>query len=928
MKLLYVFLLILIFNVGIKAEGECEVITYYSKEAWVDYYNFIPERFDDNLNAINKNNIIFKLNALGTLSRNNSVNQDAINGLAPLQISSNIYPTDQRYFSIEIFKEIKVEEIELELNALNIDGTHKNIKVYLNGVMGWVNSVSTLIDGDLIYSGSSKDRITIDIDLQNTTSILVVVDDIKEDDVYTLKYFQINKYQVFEHESWTKEYISGANTYSEEICLSVGEYKPNGTNKYVYSANSSISVDASLISSYEPYIASQFGAYDYGRGNYIPAYSMPNIVKTIDQYAYLILGWTKNGNTYVSKGDYNDYVRINDDTGIKYVANAIHWSLENQNNKIHMSYSKDWCYHTTGNYTAPCYKYMGHSNNARLNSYDVSVYTYKNYIKKEDQVLSHGDYFLYDVNNKEKKYLFRSSENNVEFTLNQTGEYKIISTLYDKVNNHVELKSNSFYIDQKPPNINYSPASSGWTNKPLNVVVDINDEHSGLKDTNISYKEYLINNNELLFTKEGIYKLNAYAIDNVGNETIKESETYKLDFTKPKVEFDYGEDLVNIAVSDELSKLQYFVYQISYDQGNTFNNTSHKIYGPNLTLYLMKNKSIIVRVIAYDNANNIAIVDSKIIETYESTAFIGKVFSTIYEINQESEILVNVECTGCLEDETREFKTYVNDMLVNTTNVLVNNSELDIKLTYRPIEYESNIKIEMYKEGELETAINLKTYAKSYAYQINNNTINHQGIVASYRESNQSQIDYYEYLIVDNISENNTMFQGQGLNVNANIDYHNECISFIDWKCNHSDYLEKITPIFIIDNGALPYSEVFKYGDLYQISMLVENNNLILPNTYVDIFTGEVFKENDENRISGLNKWYLDKDIKLGKHEALIKDSLVGINKFSYELIIDYIVDEKLEDQYDARFINPNNPYLDDNSIWINNDWLSTLEMR
>ena len=927
MRYILSILFILLSGISVSANNTdsntCKEITYYSQLEYMDEYLFIDTSFSESDEVfVNSDNIIANINALGTRSHPKKASSNVIVGNQTKQVIYAEY--EKNHFSISFSQPIKISEIELNINAFNNRGESISKSIYSGGYFDLYNNY---IKGTLLKSTNDTNNIIINSNDILTSSIYVVFDSYSPNDTYHLNYFQINKYKAYKHFKWTTDYIPNVETYTDTICLNVGDYKPNGNNKYKYEDYTSLKVDSSLISDYKQVLKTTQTYYDYGRGSYHKKYSKPMILKNFDKYSKDIVDFEfKNGYFSALNKDNSKYFRINDRQVVTYTAHPVYWTQNYNSTKVASSNNTGWCNHVTGNPRTPCYKYIGHTDNYRLNVYDVYMRTYDNNVEPENQVLSKGTYYLLnkETNNKEK--LFESSDNELHFHLNKTGQYIIIGELEDKVGNKNTVESNIFHIDQVPPSVMFNPNYDKWTNQNINVTLVTADLHSGVKDVNYKlnddiYKPY---NNKILLSEEGIHIISAHVLDHVLNETVKTSKEYKIDKTPPKINFNLDKKL-KVNVTDELSKLHYSQYAISTDGGLTYSGYSDKIYENDYEIELMKDAAIRVKVRAYDNANNEFIKESELYETYNSKASLEKLFSYSYDKDKDQELMIQINCDSCKQEEERNIKLYIDNKLYKKDNIKLKPNLNNISLNYNTNKDSIKIKVEIHKEDKLEASSEIVVYTKSYRYIKSYDNVNFDEIVASYIEKNKTQHNYHEYLSINTIPLQDKYFQGQGIEVKANITYLNECHTINNFVCQQTNELISNNIYSIFDNGTTPIKNNYINNNLYYINMLINNNLLMLPEVYVDKHTGEVYKDYKDTLISGYNRWYTDKELELGKYILTIQSKQLLYNNVSFDIILNYNIDALLKDQYNVRFIDPNKPYLDNNSIWNNSDYKEQL---
>ena len=898
-----------------------------------DSYNLIDTSFTSSNNSfINSEDIVVSINGLGTYAFPNKISSNMIDGSITTLFKGYDYGNNAQHFSISFGQDIKLSNFTFNINGYDYKGDSIYKSIYIiddSSVSGYNND--RIRSYKRVYYGNDIDDINISLDNVLVSGIYLLFDDISDGDSLELNYFQVNKYQNIKHQYWTKDYISNTNSYSNKICLNPGEFIKDGTDGvYVKQANTSLFVDSSIISDYRPYISKQRVVYDYLKESSIKAYSKPNI-GYIDPYSYMIDDFIYDGLSFHSKyyGN-NDYIPINDSSGLRYRVDPVYWSpYYEYHSLLHTSYDQNWCYGATGLRVNSCFKYYGHSSNSRFNTYDVYISTYSNVVGEDLRYFNNGLYYLVDEFNNER-LLVDTSDHYFNYTFKDTGIYRIRGFLFDKVGNSVEIESKPFYIDNLKPDISFSNTNSNWVNYSQVVSVNSYDKHSGVDIVKyrINNDNYQLYDSSITLSKEGVYTLESVVSDRVGNDNYIRSVEYKIDKTKPIVDLDIDlkDQLVEILVSDHLSKVKEYYYQVSIDNGESFSEISDKFYSDSVIVDISEYDSpIIIRVVAEDNAGNIRVYDSELINVNSNMASIDKMFSYIYDIGVTNELLLEIDCDGCYDDKLYDMSVYIDDLLYSDSIISLSKGVNIISVDYLSDLSSSVIDVELCYDGELINSGTLDVYSRSYRYLNGSDKLVFKDPIASYIEKGHSMDIYYEEFIIDINSINEEYFVGEGIDLSFDIEYYNECLVFEDFVCVGGNSLEDYSIDSVFDNGALPIRDNYYSNNSYIIDMEIVGDMLVLPNVYVDLYTGMVYSNYSSDLIDGYRRWYLDKDLELGVYDIDILGSDIGVNKFRFDYIIEYIVSESLDQQYHIRFINPRDPYLMDNSLWKDSSWFDML---
>ena len=835
----------------------CTTVTYYSRKDWVSKQDFIDTSFNaDDSNFIQSDDILVHMNILGTHSHPMLQSSSVVLGTETYEINGNINPSDYPYFQIDMGKEIKVNQLEFDIRSFNSDGTAKELIVYANATMEWINGVATITDGEEIYRSMSNNRIILDLDSKEISNLFIVFTDIHSDDRMIFSYFQINEYEVYEHVEWTTEYIANTEKRMETICLNSGEYVPNGTQeKWMKSANTIFTPSASIISNYIPELSSQNASYDYGRGGNIPAYSLPNVVKNMGGYATQIKGWTteslNNGEytnaykSYGSEGTVWPWIMTGQQTGVQYIAYPVYWSqTQGLNNYLWAdSWDSGWCEHTTGSTKTPCYKYGGHSSNGRLNSYDVMIQTYKNVVKEADRIVVESNYYLVNTDTKQTTWLKKGAEEIQEFLLNQSGRWQIKAVLKDAVGNTGEKLSDIFLIDNTAPVATFTPYSQEEpTTENLEVIIRPSDGHSGVMQ---------------------------------------------------------------------------WRYSVSSDGGLTFNSYSDFISGSaDYKVILNQSGDYLIKAEVIDNAGNSSVSVSGHYLVQKSDPEVGRMYTAVFIPNEPQELHIQLACTNCKVDQKATLQVFCEDTLIHEKEVEIGKKQEEV-LKYTSPNEQARLLVNLVTDQDsnldnnrLELIVPKISAEKKETME---NQLQFEGVTVSMVQQNDSQKDYKEYLTLSLNQDKQSYFAGEGIEMNVDIQYINECASVVDFACKSDSVLSFDKQTVLFDQGASPAKNHFEVDEGYRVPLSYRGTQFILPNFFAGKHTGNIVIDpddiKDEEIIDAGRKWYTDIRSEKKEYFYEIRGINSAVNRFNWKFKGNYTVDSQLKDQYRIRFVDPENVF-------------------
>ena len=144
--------------------------------------------------------------------------------------------------------------------------------------------------------------------------------------------------------------------------------------------------------------------------------------------------------------------------------------------------------------------------------------------------------------------------------INIPGKYEIIYTVVDSSNNIGRAIRTVNVIDNIPPVINFNPSGNTVWSKTASSKLSVNDVHSNVDTKNLKYLwststiepseslfSNIFNNGEIIINSSltGSYYLWILAKDTAGNVSVKRSNVFNIDNTKPVITL-IGNSVINI----------------------------------------------------------------------------------------------------------------------------------------------------------------------------------------------------------------------------------------------------------------------------------------------------------------------------------------------------------------------------------------------
>ena len=550
--------IVLLTSWTVHGSGACTVITLYSQKDWVSAYDFFDMEFQaSETTLINSRQIVAQLNALGSLSAPRGADSRTLAGFQPLTVKGKQNPKDPMMFSIRFGKPLRRVKFSLQLDARDEQGQPLEKTVWINGDMQWVDGRGEMVSGTRLIT-TDQSEITLDLKDQQISSLTVLFERNDDQCSYTLNYFQISEYEVQEHIRWVREPIAEADTRQLTVCLDQGEFEPQSTgNLWKREQTVVFTPSVSLFAEQNGTSGIQHDVYDVGRGDNIAAYSDPEVVKTLDQYAARIHSWQKeiraDGHRYrflslSQRGLSWPWITTQPGQGVRYLVLPVYWTQQaNLPDTLWQSEDADWCRHTTGNSKTPCYKIAGHSSNSRLNAYDVQVMTYQDLYDPQGRSVVMADYTLVNPDEGVRRKLTAEDNQSLIAGLDTSGRWQIEADLIDDLGNRLTVRSGIYLIDNTSPEIHFFPvAKQKWSNQAVEVRIRAQDAHSGVRrirwavsrDGGEHFSEpgawFDQDSAVVKLDDGGQHVIRVESEDQAGNRSVAVSDVYRLDFQAPQ----------------------------------------------------------------------------------------------------------------------------------------------------------------------------------------------------------------------------------------------------------------------------------------------------------------------------------------------------------------------------------------------------------
>jgi hypothetical protein len=446
--------------------------------------------------------------------------------------------------------------------------------------------------------------------------------------------------------------------------------------------------------------------------------------------------------------------------------------------------------------------------------------------------------------------------------------------------------------------------------------------------------EFLKQTNDEIYNlnivKSGVYTINAVITDLYGNVNNKYSKDFYIDNDFPIVDYKVESDKylnLNIKVTDDLSGVKRYNYQVSKDGGITYSEKSDWFYSENLELNYYSSGNYKFKVEAIDNANNSEIFFSENYELVVSDYIVSDAYGFSYDKNKDNYLYYRIKCEGCITEEDLDVKVYQNNILVDSKSVTVKDYK-DTFFKYLSVDNKVDFRIEITSNdtNSLNNLLKITTYSKT-ENDINSDQklIKFKEIVCSMVNDGLEQVDYYENSSFQIVQDKFEYMAGEGIDVKVVVDYNNACNKVNDYKCIPFNVLNSNLNIFF-DEGIESLNNFYLDNGKYKIEMKQDNNVFLLDRMYVDKKSADVYniKKNSE-LIDGGYKWYTEFNSELKNYNYQIQGINIGYNDCAFTYFGEYSLNKNYIDEIKIRFVDSNNPFpntkstLWDNELFFNN---------
>ncbi len=418
----------------------------------------------------------------------------------------------------------------------------------------------------------------------------------------------------------------------------------------------------------------------------------------------------------------------------------------------------------------------------------------------------------------------------------------------------------------------------------------------------------------------GKWIIESHIFDLAGNVGKKVSKPFLIDNENPIISFtpvtyQGNESLeVNIQVSDSHSKIKVWRYAI--DKGNGYEAYSDFISNDEQhPIFFQESGTYKIKVHAIDHAGNESIAESQTYEIHRPYASISTMYTTVYEKNKTNKLHIKLDMQDISTNNPVSVKTLINNEVLNH----ITTTDDSVIIDYKTADEQITIQVILNDDTNNSSTMKLEACAISNTHYSGQQIIFNEPVVFMVDDSGQK--NYYEELAISLKTNKTSYFVGEGIDIEVNANYFNECSSVNNFKCISS--AENYYPgnnKFIFDNAAKNIDQLYFKNGLYEVEATYDNGYK-LPAFYAGKKLGEICLQpencNEDEVINAGRRWYTDKTASFGEYQIINVANDVAINKVSWQASVSYTLDETLFDQFKIRFADPSNPFPNSNSaMW------------
>ncbi|MEG0165553.1 hypothetical protein [Anaerorhabdus sp.] len=843
-------------------EQSCTTITYYSKKEWVQQYNLIDGEWDAGMNNfLTSTNILVHANTFGTFANPWMASSKTFNGLEQIDIEATTNPNDQNFFAISFGKQIQIDEIEYQINAQN-QGAGKQLNYKL-----YLNAGMKWVDGVATVDGGelfyeSSSSSKTKLNLQGKTVSSITL---WFDDYSKDNLYTFNYFQVNTYR--VKEHVEWTTEFIEGTETKQVQVC-NGAGNFTPDGNGKWEKKSSTIFSPSVNIVS----------NYVPIVTSQNV------------SYDACRGNYISA-----YTQPNCIKGMDTPSQSIRGWMEKGNRPWNT-----WFSYGAGGTEFP---YIQTSTTTGI-QYESSP--------------------VYWSQNRESNWISGVSSSDSGWCSHTTGSSR--TPCYKHTGHSSNSRLNSYDVNVKTYKNVVDPSLRAIKNVKYYLINEDTKKEVFLKEG----KEEL---QTFEFLETGKWRIKAVVTDMTGMTGSKSSNIFYIDNQIPFVTFDPSTDTiveneginVQFDIKDNHSGIEKWRVSISKDGGTTWDDFSSFLANPTYKLYFLDAGVYQIKVHAIDKAGNESATFSPLYTIERGTASLGKMVTTVYEMNQSNTLTLKIDNIDIDEEAEVTLKVTCDGSEVFNEPINLNQNQV-MNVSYTPSNPTTTLVATLESNGEItieHPTLTLIANAKTYESKESlSGELEFKAPTVFMVEQGSEQANYLEELKLILRQDKEVYFAGEGIDTKVESTYYNECATIQNWECVGSGTLTTSSASATFYDGAKEVDKIFEKNGEFIVPLEMINNEFVLPFFVASRKEGKIYLDSNDvptndTPLDAVRKWHTNQRAIEKLYDYQMNGIDTAVNKFQWLFKSNYEVSGTLKNQYRIRFVDPDNPFPNgESNIW------------
>ncbi|MEF9968222.1 MAG: hypothetical protein RR766_06860, partial [Longicatena sp.] len=374
---------------------------------------------------------------------------------------------------------------------------------------------------------------------------------------------------------------------------------------------------------------------------------------------------------------------------------------------------------------------------------------------------------------------------------------------------------------------------------------------------------------------------------------------------------------VQFNIKDTHSGIEKWRYSLSKDGGSTWDDFSSFLANPTYKLYFLDAGVYQVKVHAIDTAGNESTTFSPLYTIERGTANLGKMFTSVYEMNQPNTLTLKIEHMELDEGAEVTLKVTCDGSEVFNGPINIHQSQV-MNVSYTPSNPTATLIATLESNGgvtiehpTLTLTVNAKTYESK---ESESGELEFKAPTVFMVEQGSKQVNYQEELKLILRQDKEVYFAGEGIDTKIESTYYNECATIQNWECVGSGTLTTGSASATFHDGTKEVDKIFEKNGEFIVPLEMINNEFVLPSFVASRKEGKVYLNSsdvptNDTPLGAGRKWYTNQRAIEKLYDYQMYGIDTGINKFKWVLKSSYEINGTIKNQYRIRFVDPSNPF-------------------